>query len=286
MQWTNYHQHSQYDDGTGSIEAHVAAAIRQGVVCLGFSGHAPLPFENCWSMNESALKQYLDNVEKARQKHSGQIQLYKSLEFDFIPEVVTPHDSYIKELKLDYTVGSVHFVGTDDKGRPTEIDGPHQKFLGVIDHTFRGDVKALVKEYFHLTRKMVQEACPDVVGHLDKIKMQNRGFWDEKAIWYQNELLSTLEEIRASGAIVEVNTRGIYKKLTSEPYPGGWILKHIHDMNIPIQINSDAHHPREITKCFPETAQLLLSIGFRQVHILKDNTWQKADLRADGLLIN
>lgn len=285
MKWSNFHQHSHYDDGTRPIKEHVEAAIEQGVISLGFSGHCPVPYDNCWSMRKEDLSSYFDEIGQAKTKYKNQIQLYKSLELDFIPGMLSPNDDWIKELNLDYTLGSVHFVGSYDNGRPWEIDGPHKTFLNGLDKIYKGDVKYVVKKYFELIRKMVKVACPDVIGHLDKIKMQNRGFWSEDDSWYREEVFNTLDEIKATDAIIEVNTRGIYKKLTIEPYPGRWILEEIQEMNIPVQINSDAHHPSEITKQFMEAAQLLKSVGFQELSVFLDHQWQSVPFDENGLII-
>jgi len=285
MSWSNFHQHSQYDDGVNTIEDHVKSAIEQDVISLGFSGHCPVPYENGWSMKKEDLPKYFKDIELAKAKYGDRIQLYRSLELDFIPGMLTPSDEWIKDLALDYTLGSVHFVGTYDHGRPWEIDGPHQTFLKGLHEIYNGDVKYVVKKYFDLTRQMILDASPEVVGHLDKIKMQNRGFWSEDDDWYRDEIYHTLEEIKAKNVIIEVNTRGIYKKLTPEPYPGPWILKQIQEMHIPIQLNSDAHHPREITQRFRYVAGLLKSIGFNEMMIFLDHQWQTIPFDEKGLVI-
>lgn len=285
MKWSNYHQHTYYDDGAKSVEEHVIAAIDQGVVSLGFSGHCPVPFDNKWSMKSADLQRYFDEIDLSRQRHNNRIQIYKSLETDYIPGLININSPWIQALPLDYTLCSVHFVGAYEHGRHWEIDGPHQLFLDGLDKIYSGDIKYVVQQYFYLTKKMVREACPDVIGHLDKIKMQNRGLWNENDRWYQIEFLETLEEIKASKAIIEVNTRGIYKKLTSEPYPGKWLLQQIKQMNIPIQLNSDAHHPREITNNFPDTAQLLKEIGFKHLCTMINHQWQAVPFNENGLIL-
>ena len=65
---------------------------------------------------------------------------------------------------------------------------------------------------------MVETECPDVVGHLDKIKMQNVNgkFFKEEEKWYQEAVIKTLKTIAEKGVIVEVNTRGVYKKATAD----------------------------------------------------------------------
>jgi histidinol-phosphatase (PHP family) len=286
MKWSNFHHHTLYDDGTKSVEEHVFTAIEQGVASMGFSGHCPVPFDNNWSMKRADLPLYFSDIVHAAQKFEDQIDIYTGLEVDYIPDIIDVNQSWVKELPLDYSVGSVHFVGAYENGHPWEIDGPHQIFLHGLQDIYHGDVKYVVEQYFHLTRQMVRNACPDVVGHLDKIKMQNRGLWNENESWYQNELLETLEEIKASNAIIEVNTRGVYKKLTPESYPGKWLLRQIKQMNIPIQLNSDAHHPGEITNNFPETAMLLREIGFKHLWIMINHQWQAVPFTEHGLIMD
>jgi histidinol-phosphatase (PHP family) len=286
MTWTNYHQHCHYCDGTESVDAHVIAAIQQGITSMGFSCHCPVPFDNNWSMKKADLPAYFDEIEQAKLKHHGKIAINRSLEIDYIPGIIDISEEWLQQLPLDYTIGSVHFVGSYENGRPWEIDGPHQVFLDGLTTIYDDDVQQVVTKYFELTRHMVREVCPDVIGHLDKIKMQNRGFWNEDDDWYKNEILATLEEIRAKKAIVEVNTRGMYKKLTMEPYPGRWVLEHILRMNIPVQINSDAHHPREITSHFSETAGLLKAVGFTHLMAFLNGQWQPVPFNENGLQID
>ena len=283
MKWTNFHNHSQYDDGKNTIEEHVLGAIEQNVMSLGFSGHCPVSFENHWCMKIEDLDQYIHDIEEARKKYRGQIQVYKSMEIDYIPGIISPGDQWIADLNLDYIIGSVHFAGFYEDGSPGEVDSTHRKFIHGLEHIFHGDAKSLVSEYFRLNRTMVRDSKLDVVGHVDKIKMQNRGLWDETSKWYQTEVLSTLEEIKAARVIVEINTRGLYKKLTTETYPSSWILKHILQMDIPVHINSDAHIPREITNNFAEALQLISSIGFRKVNVLMDGEWRFVEIGKNGL---
>ena len=205
------------------------------------------------------------------------------MEIDYIPGIIGPSDQWIKDLDLDYTIGSIHFTGTYADGAPGEVDGPHLRFLHALEHIYHHDIKAFVCDYFAMTRKMVLDSKPTIIGHVDKIKMQNRGLWDESESWYRQEILQTLEEIRSSGGIVEVNTRGLYKKLVTETYPAPWVLTEILKMGIPVQINSDAHIPTEVTSMFNKTLGLLHGLGFRKMKILSQNEWIFADIDKRGL---
>jgi histidinol-phosphatase (PHP family) len=122
---------------------------------------------------------------------------------------------------------------------------------------------------------MVLTAPPTIVGHLDKLKIQNHyaPYFYEHSELYQNEVLKTLDVIQKSRCFIEVNTRGLYKGKSLEPYPSVWILKAILERNIPIVLNSDAHVPREISLQFAEITALLKSIGFKTKKTLKKGVW-------------
>jgi len=275
MSWTNYHSHCHYCDGKMPPEAYIEAAIQQGVKIYGFSSHCPVPFENTWSMQDEFFYAYLKEIEQLKSRFEDKIELYKSLEIDYIPGMISPVSEIIQQADLDYTIGSVHFVGAFEDHLPWEIDGTTSVFQKGMDEIYDGDIRKVISKYFALTREMTEKACPDIIGHLDKIRMHNaaRPFFDENAEWYRKEIGQTLEVIRDQDAIVEVNTRGLYKNKTTEPYPDFSTLALIRDMQIPVCLNSDAHHPDEITSTFRETAQKLKSIGFKTLRIYHQHEW-------------
>lgn len=285
MPWTNYHSHSHYCDGKSPLEDHVKAAIRAGMYAFGFSSHSPVRFSSSWNMPLERLDEYLKEARALKEKYKDQIQLYVGLELDFIPNIISSETDYIQAAKLDHIVGSIHYVDHYADGRPWEVDGRHQPFLVGLKEIFDGDIEAAVRRYFELTREMV-ETCPGIiVGHLDKIKMQNEGgaLFSEASDWYIEEVEKTLEVIAQKGLIVEVNTRGIYKKKADTTYPSPWILKRIQEKGIPIMLNSDSHTPDELTGRFEETAKLLLELGFTELMALWEGEWQAFGFDEKGL---
>ncbi|WPP50145.1 histidinol-phosphatase [Catalinimonas niigatensis] len=285
MSFTNFHGHTHYCDGKGTAAEYADAAIAQGMPVYGFSTHAPLPYEVLWTMKEEEAEKYVAEVAQAKEKYKDLIQIYTGLEVDYIPETAGPGHECIQKLGLDYTIGSVHFVDFFPNGHPWEIDGQHTLFLEGLQQIFKGDIQQAIKRYYALIRKMVQEDPPDIVGHLDKIKIQSEdgNLFSEEADWYRDAVEETLQAIQARGLIVEVNTRGMYKKKTIDPYPGPWVLERMRTLDIPIMLNSDAHHPREIIACFEETAKLLLDIGYNHCRILLNGKWQDVAFTIKGI---
>jgi histidinol-phosphatase (PHP family) len=279
--WLNFHTHSNYCDGKSSVQEIVEKARSLKVGVLGFSSHAPLPFECAWCMRKENYSNYIKEIATTKQYNSD-LNIYAGLEVDYIPRVTGP-DNFSKE--LDYTIGSIHFVEKFNGGQRWEIDGPHQSFLEGLEAIFRNNFKDAAVRYFEITREMVENETPSVVGHLDKIKIQNIGdkFFSEDESWYREQIDKTLHSIQAAECVIEVNTRGLYKKKSKTTYPSPWILERILEKEIPITLSSDAHHVNDLVSYFPETAMELRKIGFREIHILQEGQWRPFKFSEHGI---
>lgn len=277
--WSNFHTHSTYCDGKGVLEDYLDAAQKMGVKHIGFSSHAPLPFPSKWCMKPQALPVYLKEIESLRRSYPD-IGIYKGLEIDFIPGLIGPSDF---KPQLDFTIGSIHFVETF-AGKHWEIDNTLEVFKEGLSRIFQNDIRHAITRYYELTREMVIESAPDIVGHLDKIKIHNtqEPFFEESEGWYRNEIDKTVAVISQASAIIEVNTRGLYKKKSVTTYPSPWILERILRAQIPITISSDAHHAEDLTREFQPTIALLKDIGFKNISILNAGIWKEMPLTEYG----
>jgi histidinol-phosphatase (PHP family) len=277
--WSNFHTHSHYCDGKGALEDYLQEAVKSDVRTVGFSSHAPVPFPCKWCINQEALPQYLEEIESLKPVFPD-LQIYKGLEIDFIPGVIAPEDF---DSVLDYTIGSIHIVDQFE-GIHWEIDNTLEVFHHGLSKIFQGDLRKAITRYYELTRAMIESGPPDIVGHLDKIKVnaQHCSF-DESERWYHDEIDKTLKIIAATDAIVEVNTRGLYKRKSTTPYPSPWILERLRGSNIPIMLNSDAHHPEDLTREFEPALSLLKDIGFKHFSVLDSGKWKRMPLSEYGI---
>lgn len=282
--WTNFHTHSKYCDGKGELTRFVQQAIKLKIKGLGFSSHAPLPFECRWCMNEEMLPKYLAEIETLRQPNSG-VEIYAGLESDYIPTKISP-DQF--KHQLDFVIGSIHFVEQFYAGPPWEIDGSYLDFLRGLDEIFNNSIRDAICRYYELTREMINISKPDIVGHLDKIKIQNINgkFFSEEESWYRHEVLKTIDVIQKAGVIVEVNTRSLYQKKSTTTYPSPWILEILCERNIPVMINSDAHLPDDLVNRFHETAGVLQEIGFKTLTTLHEGSWKHFTYNTDGIIFS
>ncbi len=233
------------------------------------------------------MNQYFEEINKLNIAYGSSIKIHASLEIDYIPGITSPANELFAKYPLDYKIGSIHFVDAFHGGYPWGIDGPAELFAEGIKKIWNGDAKKAVQRYYQLLREMISFAKPHIIGHFDKIRMHNEGnlYFSEEDNWYQTEVLQTLEIMRDTGCLVEVNTRGMYRGNKNEPYPSLWILKEMAKMNIPVVLNSDAHKPQEITGHFAKTAVMLKECGYKKLHNLIAGSWQGVSFNETGILI-
>ena len=144
---------------------------------------------------------------------------------------------------------------------------------------FSGNGRQAVTAYYRQIQEMISLHNPDIIGHMDKVKMYNRGrYFSENDAWYIELLDETLDLISGSGAIIEVNTRGLYKKRSDTLFPGPEILKKILKLNIPVTLSSDAHKPEELSYFFNEAKSTLRNLGFRSQWVLTGKGWKEVSL--------
>lgn len=278
--WSNYHTHSLYCDGENGIQE--IASSSNKLISFGFFSHAALPFHSDWCMQAEAFDNYLKDIRDV-QKDFHHKQIYSGLEVDYIPKLISP-STY--KARVDYTIGSIHFVDQYPDGEHWEIDGSYLTFTQGLEKIFYNNIKDAVTRYYELTQEMITHSCPTILGHLDKIKIQNKHtqHFHETENWYREIIHTTIDCIKKSEVIVEVNTRGLYQKKSSSTYPSPWILELLQEKKIPITLISDAHLKEDLTNLFTETATMLYGLGFRHLSIMLDGEWQQKKFNEYGII--
>lgn len=261
----NYHTHTYYCDGSDRPAEYAGRAVVLGFTQLGFSGHAPVPFSNGFAIPEERLSAYCEEILELGKDFGGSLKIWLGLEIDYIPGITLSFDTFRQRCCLDYVIGSVHLVKSPMGEGLWFIDGPERKTYDEgLNNLFGGDIRRAVTAYYHQLNEMIETQRPDIVGHPDKIKMHNAGrYFNEDEEWYRRLVDETLNLIKRTGSIVEVNSRGIYKKRSNDFFPGINILRKIKQLNIPVTLSSDAHRPEELALGLEEARRLVESLGFR-----------------------
>jgi len=290
MQNFNLHTHSVYSDGKSQPREIVEEAIRQGLTTLGFSEHSPLPFDNNFSVKSADMPRYVAEIAQLKEEFKDKIDIYCGLEADYLTGFSEPFVVTKEKYHLDYLIGGVHLV-VDKVPELVEgpssladqiwfIDGPKWEVYDEgLQKFFDGDIRRAVRRFFEQSNEMIENEPFDIIAHFDKIKMHNRDrYFHEDEPWYRKLALETLDLIREKGLIMEVNTRGIYKKRYNGFYPSPWLMEEACKMHIPAIVSADAHHFSEITLEFDHAEEALKRAGYRSVVNFKDGHWVEVPL--------
>ena len=268
MGQSNYHTHSHYCDGQGELTDYIQYALSHDFVALGFSGHAPVPFDNKFAISDSDFDNYCNEVRTLAANYKNSLDIKLGLEIDYIPHILDDFTPFFTRGGLDYCIGSVHLVNNpdDDPNNLWFIDGRQREVYDEgLKCVFGGDIKKGVRAFFLQNIAMIEQTHPTIVGHFTKIVMHNAGrYFSEQDPWFRSLVSDTLDAIAASGAICEINTRGIYRRRYNDYYPSRDIIKYMNKLKIPVLVSSDAHNPEDLDN-FCGAHQFLHDINYSQI---------------------
>jgi len=254
----NLHTHTQYCDGHAPMQEFVVEAIAQGFTHLGFTPHAPISAESPVNMSREQVQSYLDEMKRLRDAYGDRIDLYTSMEIDYVGPDDGPASDYFASLPLDYRIGSVHFIpAINNPGVMVDIDGKYQGFKQRMGQYFDGDIHYVVKTFFSQMMAMVEQGGFDIVGHMDKIGYNASQFCDgiDEEPWYDKLVIDLFENIMDHHLVIEVNTKAWLQR--NRFYPNLKYFGMLKRYNAPIVVNSDAHYPTLINSGRMEAIKLL-----------------------------
>lgn len=249
---TDYHIHSLFSDGRSAPEEYIAPAVAAGLKEIGFSEHLTLFRESLdWSMNGSAIEPYLKNINNLSRNVSN-IKVRTGLEVDFFPGKEKEICSLLGKTKLDYVIGSVHYLGdtTVDMG-PEFYDGKN------IDRLF--------EVYFDQVTAAAASGLFDIIAHCDLIRIYGFKPSSDPEHLYRN----LAKSFKIHDIAFEVNTNGRNRPV-GDFYPDRRFLGIFREENVPVCVNSDAHMPSRVGQHFDEAYELLRSAGYSEMAIFEN----------------
>jgi histidinol-phosphatase (PHP family) len=264
------HTHTNFCDGKGDVETFCRAAWEKGLSAIGFSAHAPLTkktgLTSDWHLSDDRLGEYIDAVNAARRRWEGKLPVYLGLEIDYIKGLIGPADRDYQSLGLDYSIGSVHYILPPDGGEPFTVDGPREEFERDAARHFSGDGEALAETYWDAVGGMISAGGFDILGHLDIIRKNNPGgeYFDLRGDRYRGGIRTIAPLAARSGGVVEVNTGGLNRGTTTEPYPSLDLLRLLREHRAPVTITADAHEPAHLGGRYDTAREVLLQAGYTE----------------------
>jgi len=269
---TNYHTHSEFCDGRISAVEMAEAAYAAGFSILGYSSHAPLPFETEWTMDLDKLADYLRTVRALGEAYHGRMEILLGLEIDYIEGICGPSDGRFDGLGLDYTIGSIHHVSPPRLGYDalSTVDNGQDSFDALIAQGYDNDTAALVNDYYQAAAACIRAGGFDIFGHFDLIRKNNPNMsrFREDTSQYKAAAMMAVDALTGTDIIVEINTGGMARGKLPTPYPAPWILRELKVRNVEICLNSDAHASAHLLACREAGLQAAAEAGYDSLAII------------------
>ena len=103
------HNHTtRCNHAKGSMESYIERAIDLGIDIYGFSEHAPMDFDEYYRLKFNEMQLYTNDVKKLQEKYKDNIKILLGYEVDYLAGHI---DQRVLNAKVDYLIGSVHFLG-------------------------------------------------------------------------------------------------------------------------------------------------------------------------------
>jgi len=238
------HNHTtRCNHAQGTIDEYIQRAIELGIDIYGFSEHAPMDFDSHYRLDFLEMVAYTSEVLEAKERYKDDIKILLGYEVDYLKGHI---DKRVLESKVDYLIGSVHFIDKWGFDNPEFIGGWKDKSIDDI-----------WKAYFEAIEAMAKTGHFDIVGHFDLIKVFK--FMPSQDI--RTLAKPALQAIKKANMVLEINTAG-FRKPVKELYPSPLLLEEAYSLDIPICFSSDAHAVEQIGFKYEEATAIAKSIGY------------------------
>lgn len=260
------------EHAAGTLRETLEAAAAAGFAVYGVSEHAPRFDERHLYASEIEKGYDIDRLSREFERYAvesvslarqmkGRLEVLRAFEAEVVPSgAYARRMMRLRDLHgFDYMVGSVHWI--DD----FPIDGPRELFERAVESS--GGLEALVVRYYRLVAEMVDRLRPEVVAHLDLLRLNAPSEESLRTPAGERAARQALEAVRQHGAILDLNTAGLRKGL-GRPYPSPWLVRAAHRMGIPFCFGDDSHGPEQVGYGLSEGRLYLIDCGVREVTCL------------------
>lgn len=246
---TDFHVHTNFCDGRDSPEDMVLAGIQKGLKKIGIVVHSYVSFDPNSCIPLEKVDDYVYEISLLKKKYSDKIDIFCGIEADLYSSQDTG--------PFDYVIGSAHYLKHD--GRYKAVDSSPEILSEMIDENYGGDFYACAEDYYK-TLECLADKKPDIIGHFDLIKKFASNlniFIDPLNERYRKAWQTAADVLLKLGVPFEVNTGGILRGCTNEPYPAPDIAEYIKTHGGKLILSSDAHKKEDVAALFDKWEKLL-----------------------------
>lgn len=256
------------DHARDTLAEIVAAYFAAGFECVGLTEHMP-PLSDEWlypdevELGRTAVwmqerfNRYVEEAKRLEREYAGRMRILVGMESEWYPGCGEWVARLRERYGLDCLVGSVHHV------RGVCFDYSRESYDQAV--ALCGGMAAFYADYFDMQLDMIQTLNPEVVGHIDLIRLHDPGYPKTLAIpavW--ERVVRNLERVRESDAVLDVNARALLKG-QPEPYVCRQILEAAAEMGIGLAYGDDAHGAPDVGFGFERVGALLADFGVQAV---------------------
>jgi histidinol-phosphatase (PHP family) len=192
-------------------------------------------------------------IEKLRDRNPD-IKIRAGIELDNDPETSAAGRKWVEKNqdKLDFVLGSVHYLERDDQMFDSVPAGAEQFAGREIDEVYA--------DYFRRVREIAATGLVDCLSHFDLIKIHgHRSTSKIEAL-----VDETLDFIAARGLCLELSTAG-WRKPVNELYPSDEIIRLAKAKGIRFTTASDAHSSVQLGENYERLAGKMEKLGIWEV---------------------
>ena len=268
--WHTHNELCRHAEGT--IQNYIKKAIELKLDLIGISDHFPyeylenssllikeVPYQE-YAMRLNEVDAYLSSIEKLKLKYDSKIKIRAGFEIDYFRSYEERLRRYFESTldKLDYVLGSVHIL----HGKSKLFAFDDRRFLGMYKEY--ESIDSIYLEYYKKIQYMIKSKkfIFDILSHFDLPKKHNKRAINKELV--MNEAIKTLELAKKADLTIEINTGGLRKEV-HEQYPSEEIIREMFNLDIPVLLGSDSHHPNDLGYEFNTMLELLKKIGYNQL---------------------
>jgi histidinol-phosphatase (PHP family) len=251
----DYHVHTEWSDGTGSVEDVVRRAAELGLPEIAITEHVtPAPgTDEDWWLRPERLGEFVAEVQAVASRHDD-VRVLLGLEAEYVAGEEAQLEELIAAWPFEVVVLGVHVVDGFVFDDPALRKDPRWD-----------DPEALQVAYYRTVRRAAEWGRFDIFAHIDYI-----------ALWGHRpgpvvlpEIDAALDALAASGAAIELNTDR-FSDPAGVMYPSLDILRRAHARDIPLTIDSDSHEAEHVGRIWDEAIAYAREAGYRETLRLSD----------------
>lgn len=254
----SYHNHTyRCNHASGSEKEFIEKAIAAGIKTLGFSDHAPMPFDNGYyshfRMKLNETDEYIKTLESLRDEYKNDINIRIGFEAEYYPDVFPKMIEFLSDYPYEYLLLGQHALGNEQNdhycSRKTTDETQLTRY---VDQVIEG----------LSTGKFLYIAHPDILNFVG----------DDS--FYRAEMGRLCVAAKDMNIPLEINILGMRE---GRNYPNFEFWKIAAEHECLAILGQDAHHTPDVTA--PETEQkameLAHDVGIKIIQSLEDRLERK-----------